>query len=341
MNVNEPAIVVLTPHGAELGRRMVAVLGEGEIVRVEKGSLSPTLTALFHAGRPLVCVMALGIVVRILGPQTHDKQKEPAVVVVDEAGRFAVSVLGGHQGGANSLAKSVAIALDAVPVITTASDVLGLPALDLIGKHRHWQIENPEALKSVSAAMIRGEPIAVYQDAGTRDWWQEFGPWPPTFQRVGVWVPGRWRYSIVITDRAAPLGAGATLVLRPPSLVLGVGCKRGVPCAEIETLFLRVCRQHAFSPRSLGLVATVSLKADEPGLIEFARAHAVAMQCFSVADLSRVGNLPSPSERVLEKIGLAGVAEPSALLAAGTTALLLPKQKAERVTMALARREDA
>lgn len=341
MNVNEPAIIVLTPHGFELGRRMVAVLGEGEIVRVEKGAVSPTLTALFQAGRPLVCIMALGIVVRILGPQTHDKQKEPAVVVVDEAGRFVVSVLGGHAGGANSLAKSVAIAIDAIPVITTASDVLGLPALDLLGRHRGWKIENPEALKEVSAAMVRGEPLAVYQDAGAHDWWQEFGPWPTTFQRINVWVPGRWRNALVITDRTVPKGAGAALVFRPPSLVLGVGCRRGVPCAEIETMFLALCRQHGFSPRCLGLIATVSLKADEPGLLEFARMHEVSLQCYSVTDLSRVVNLPSPSQRVMEKIGLVGVAEPAAMLAAGATTLLLPKQKSERITMALARRENA
>lgn len=338
--MNEPAIVVLTPHGCELGQRIATALGEGEVVRVAKGEVQPTLTGFFQAGRPLVCIMALGIVVRILGPHTRDKRQEPAVVVVDEAGRFAICVLGGHQGGANSLTKAIAIALGASPVITTASDVLGLPSLDLIGRHRGWKIENPVELKTVSAAMVRGEPIAVYQEAGALNWWQDFGPWPPTFQRLTTWLPGRARCAIVISDRLLPHGDGSILLLRPPSLVLGVGCRRGVPCAEIEAMFQAVCRQHQFSPLSLGAVATVSLKGDEPGLLEFAHNHAVPLQCFTLAELARVPNLPSPSARVLEKIGIAGVAEPAALCAAQATTLLLPKQKGERITMALARREE-
>src|SRR5439155_21235219 len=116
------------PNGRELGRRLVKELGHGEVVSAVE-SARPTLQTLFEAGRPLVCIMALGIVVRILGPLARSKETDPPVVVVDEAGRFAVSVLGGHVGGANELAQQVGKAIGAVPVITTASEVLGLPPL--------------------------------------------------------------------------------------------------------------------------------------------------------------------------------------------------------------------
>src|SRR5262249_49541262 len=122
--MNDLAIIALTPNGLELGRRLARSLGCGGGIWVE--SARGEREEMFRARRPLVCVMALGIVVRILGPSTKDKKTDPPVVVVDEAGRFAISVLGGHEGGANELANQVAQAIGAVPVITTASEALGL-----------------------------------------------------------------------------------------------------------------------------------------------------------------------------------------------------------------------
>jgi cobalamin biosynthesis protein CbiG len=338
--VGDLVIVTLTPRGAALARRLVGALGQGEVVEAP-GSVRQTLHQLFQAGRPLVCVLALGIVVRVLGPLAQSKRTDPPVVVVDEAGQFAVSVLGGHQAGANELARRVAAALGAVPVITTASDALGLPPLDLIGHSRGWQIENPDQLTVVSAAAVRGEAIAVYQDAGCRSWWREFGEWPATFQRVETLPQDRWAGVLVISDRHVPTLLSPVVVYRPPTLVLGVGCRRGVSCEEIETLFQDVCRSHGFAPLSLGVVATASLKADEPGLREFAARHRVPLQAFTLDHLAGVMDLPTPSEMVRAKIGIAGVAEPAALLASGATHLLVPKYRGQRVTLALARRDEA
>jgi len=337
----DPVIVALTPHGQELGQRIVQVLGRGEAISVSDNA-SARLQELFTAGRPLVCIMALGIVVRIVGPLAQSKATDPPVVVVDEAGQFAISVLGGHAGGANALARQVARALGAVPVITTASDALGLPAIDLIGSDWGWKIEQGANRKRLAAAAIRGEIIGVYQDVGRRDWWQQFGDWPATFQRLKFWPPqGYWAGILAITDLMLPgLELYPTVVYRPPTLVLGVGCRRGVPVTEIEEMFQNVCRDQGFSPLSLALVATVSLKADEAGLVEFASRHGVPLRAFLPDELALVPDLPSPSEAVREKIGIPGVAEPAALLAAPGGLLVLPKVKSTCITMALARRED-
>jgi cobalt-precorrin 5A hydrolase len=128
-------------------------------------------------------------------------------------------------------------------------------------------------------------------------------------------------------------------VYRPPSLVLGVGCRRGVPMEEIEKLFDELFQKHAFARLSLGVIATVSLKANEPGLQEFAASREVPLMSYRPEELAKVAPLPTPSEKVRAKIGIAGVAEPAAMLAAGTTSLLVPKVRGPRVTMALARRE--
>jgi cobalamin biosynthesis protein CbiG len=295
---------------------------------------------LFRARRPLVCIMALGIVVRLVGPLAEDKECDPPVVVVDEAGRFAISVLGGHSRGANDLANQVATALHATAVITTASEALGLPAIDLIGRDWGWKIENREHLTSVAAAVVRGEPIAVYQEAGSRDWWQTFGAWPQNFQTVKGWPQGSWAGALVISDTTvARADICPTVIYRPPTLVLGVGCRRGVPAAEIEALFQHVCQTNGFSPLSLRMVATASLKANEPGLIEFANNYGVPLRHFSLEELADVSDLPTPSEIVRAKIGISGVAEPAAMLGAGTRSLAMPKYRGERITMALARRD--
>jgi cobalt-precorrin 5A hydrolase len=333
-----PAILTLTPRGLDLAQRLAGHLGRGQVFSLESNA-RPALQELFRSGRPLICVMALGIVVRILGPLTADKQHDPAVVVVDEAGRFAISVLGGHAQGGNALAEEVARALGATPVITTASDVLGLPAVDLIGQRWGWKIEGREHLTAVAAAVVRSEAVAVFQDAGRRDWWQEFGDWPASFRLLDELPGGNWPAALVISDRRHPPVSCPSVSYRPPSLVAGIGCKRGVPCAEIEELFQAVCTAHGLAPLSLGVVATVDLKANEPGLRDFAALYAVGLRSFRRDELAAVGPLPTPSEQVRAKIGIAGVAEPAALLAAEAQRLLVPKQRGPRVTLALARRE--
>src|SRR5262249_19073683 len=155
--------------------RLAQGLGRGEAV-LAQGALRETLADAFTAGRPLVCVMALGIVVRLLGPLLGDKKSDPAVLVVDEGGRFVIPVLGGHAAGANDLARQAAEILGGVAVLTTASDALGLPGVDQIGRAWGWQVEGTEHLTAVAAAVVRGDPVGVWQDAGQRDWWEAFGP---------------------------------------------------------------------------------------------------------------------------------------------------------------------
>ncbi|MCS6852156.1 MAG: cobalamin biosynthesis protein [Gemmataceae bacterium] len=319
--------------------RLHAGLGRGEVLD-GAGRAREMLPELFRAGRPLVCVMALGIVVRLLGPHLRAKQQEPPVVVVDEAGRFAVSVLGGHQAGGNDLTREVAHALGAAPVVTTASDVLGLPAVDLVGQSWGWRIAPDSDLTQVAAAVVRGEPVAVWQECGRSDWWTEWGDWPATFQRVASEPGEGWAAALIITDRCCRPAACPRVIYRPPSLVLGVGCRRGVCGDDIEEAFQRVCQRHGWAAESLGLVATATLKAGEPGLRDFVARHGVELRCFTLEELAAVGNLPTPSETVRRHIGVGGVAEPAAMLAAGTAELVVPKQICKGVTVALARRTE-
>jgi cobalt-precorrin 5A hydrolase len=353
------AVVALTRGGIEIADRIRRARPHAELFCPEPiapdnrdvhrfaGRLHDLIPHLLAHYDGLICVMALGIVVRLIAPLARGKIGDPAVVVVDETGRFAISVLSGHSGGANQLARGVAEILGAIPVITTASDARGLPAVDLIGREFGWVIEQAECLAEVASAVVNGHAVAVYQDAGEPDWWQLFGAWPEHFHRVDGW-PGdaaRFAAALVISDRLhegpAQAWAGRLVIYRPRTLHVGIGCRRGTSLEEIEEVFQSTFRQHRLAPASVASVATAWLKRDEPAVIEFARRLAVPLQVFTADELQAVGTPPNPSARVRSKIGLVGVAEPAAMLAARTCQLTVPKQTGRSVTLAVARIQDS
>ena len=303
-------------------------------------SLVPEAWANYDA---IVAVMALGIIVRLVGPLAVDKRRDPAVVALDDSGRFAIAVLGGHGAGANALAEDLAAVLDAQAVVTTSSDAAGLPGVDQIGREDGWIIERAENLTRVAAAVVRRLPIAVWQDAGSPDWWRQFGDWPEHFRRVESPEAQMEREAagcLIISDRAVPKGLppDRTLIYRPPTLVAGIGCKRGTPLSTIERWVETVFERHGLAPNSLAAVATVMLKVDEPGLLEFAQSRGLPLVAFPAGQLADHPGIETPSERVRSKVGLVAVAEPAALRASGASRLLVAKEKGPGVTLALARR---
>ena len=165
-------IISLTPAGSRLGRRIAQKMPKAvfwvpvachpnypEAQRID--DLKSLLAEAFLANHPLICIMATGIVVRHLAPWLKGKDVDPAVVVVDEAGRFAISLLSGHLGGANDLARTVGNLIGAVPVITTATDVQGLPALDTLAPRLGLRLENLRAVKEIHMALLRGQPVRL------------------------------------------------------------------------------------------------------------------------------------------------------------------------------------
>jgi cobalt-precorrin 5A hydrolase len=371
------AILVLSRAGLEMARSLRAAWPEDAVIfgpscivgqcggPVAEGEAPDLPSQVFATGEPgvfgwvgplrrvfpmiwkdhdaIIAVMALGIAVRLAGPLAADKRSDPALVVVDDAGRFAVSVLGGHGAGANELTLAVAEILGATPVITTASEAQKLPAVDRIGHDLGWVIERSENLTRVAAAVVRRQTVAVWQDAGSPDWWRPFGPWPSHFVRIHAWdelSPLRPAAVLVISDRSVPenLPGDRTLVYRPPTLVAGIGCKRGTPQETIESWVAHVCDGHGLALNSLAALATVTLKADEPGLLAYAAARGLPLVAFPPEQLADQPGIETPSERVRSQIGIAAVAEPAALRAARASRLLVAKQIGPGVTLALARR---
>lgn len=266
----------------------------------------------------IVCFLAVGAVVRLLAPLLEDKHTDPGVVCVDEAERFAVAVVGGHAGGANRLAHQVAEALGAMPVVTTATDAVGAQALDDLG----MPVEGDVA--AVTRAMLDADEVTFTADV----------TWPlPPLPAVTTDEPRS--PSIVVSDRLVDPPRPA-VVVRPPSLVVGVGGSRGVPSDEVFTLITSTLQEAGLALGSVLHLATVDAKADEAGIVEAARRIGVPLVTYDAARLAEV-DVPHPSEVVRDAVGTPSVAEAAALAAGGV--LVVPKRKSPMATVAVSRRQ--
>jgi precorrin-4 C11-methyltransferase len=367
MNPSAIALIAVTRGGLEQARRLRQRLRAGQVVRpshygpaqhgwetLYDGPLSERVPGLFQKCEQLVFFLAAGAVTRLIAPCLCNKKTDPGVLCVDEAARFVIPLLSGHQGGANAFARTVAGCLGATPVITTASDVIDGLSLDLLESAFGWTAEPRERLKPAARALVDGEPVAIIQEIGAAGAWLDAIDLPANvaFTRGPAGLAGRsFQFVLWITDRLIDptqlpgIAPERILWYRPKSLVLGVGCERGISAEALEDGLKRFLSDNRFAPESIGAVASVELKADETGLIELADRHGWPTHFYAAEELASMA-MPNPSEVVARCVGTPGVAEPAALRAAGAASLLVEKQALgsalapQRMTFALARRSE-
>jgi precorrin-4 C11-methyltransferase len=356
------ALVAVTRRGVDQARLLRKRLRAGEVHHPERygpaqhswestfgGALAERVPELFGRCGQIVFFLAAGAVTRLIAPCLGSKETDPGVLAVDEAGRFVIPLLSGHKGGANTFARTVAGCLGATPVITTASDFAGL-SLDLLEDAFGWKPDPRERLKPAARALVDGEPLAIVQEVGSAGSWM--GEWElpanVTVVRDASSLSGRsfacvlWITDRLVEDRRE-IEEERVLWYRPRSLVLGVGCERGISAAALEDGLDRFLDEHRFCRDSIGTLASVELKADEEGLVELARRHGWQTAFYSAEELAAVSGVPNPSDVVARCVGTPGVAEPAALLATGADRLLVEKQvvssslASQRMTFALAR----
>ncbi|MFI6546040.1 precorrin-3B C(17)-methyltransferase [Streptomyces prunicolor] len=297
-------LISATAAGAGARDRLAAAWPDR--TRVYDGPVGDAVRSAFAECEQLVCFLATGAVVRLIAPLLGDKLTDPGVVCVDEGGRFAVSLVGGHGGGANELAVEVGELLAAEPVVTTATDAVGVPGLDTLG----FPVEGDVA--GVSRALLDGEPVALDAELA----------WPLPPLRVST----SGSYVIRVTDRAVAPGE-REVVLRPPSLVVGVGASKGAPVNEVLGLVYDALREAGLSVGNIAELATVDAKAEEPGIVQAAQRLRVPLVTYSAEELAAV-EVPNPSDAPLAAVGTPSVAEAAALVGGGE--LLVPKRKSER-----------
>ncbi|SNR68902.1 cobalt-precorrin 5A acetaldehyde-lyase [Humidesulfovibrio mexicanus] len=337
----ETAIHALSAQGLDLALRIApdldarvyapARLAAGREGVAPFAGLAAHMARVFRQHRRHVFVAATGIAVRAVAPHLQDKARDPAVAVLDLAGRFAVSLVSGHVGGANELARELARLTGATAVITTGTDAACLPGVDELAAAKGMAVENARAVKAVSAALLEGRPVQCYDPEGRLLCGDDAGGllvatapahWAP--DAPGVWC--HWQ-----AGGAYP----GTFRAYPRCLCLGLGSRRGVGEREILAHVAHVFAQHGLARQSIGRVGTAVIKREDPGICAAAAALGPEVVFFEVEALAAV-EAAGQSETVKRRVGSGSVCEAAALLLSGAPAPLVDKVKGEGVTCAVA-----
>jgi cobalt-precorrin 5A hydrolase len=352
------AIIALAKKGVETACRISAALNKLEIKnnlfspeQCVQGWAMPLemrlgefVKDLFGKVDAIIGVMAAGIVVRAVAPCLKSKLSDPAVVCVDVSGRFAISLLSGHYGGANELTRIIAREIGAIPVVTTASDVMGKISVDEVARLMHCKIRNPDSLVAVNSALVNGKRVVLVADVKFPiDMILGYDIKRADNAKEAVALIKNFDAGAIITEGEVPTKLPKPVtVLTPKKIVVGVGARKNSTENEIITAInVALARVDVPLERVNGL-ATVDIKKDSVGMIGAAEKLGLSWDFLSVDALRSLKHegLSPDSKLVKEKIGVGGVCERAALIAAGKNAeLILKKMKMNGVTVAVAEGE--
>lgn len=314
------AFLAFTEKGYTLAESLAQTLG-GSVMRCgEADSLQEWTKKQFTQAEGLVFVGAVGIAVRAIAPYIEKKWKDPAVVAVDECAGFAVPLLSGHLGGANSLARAISEVCGAQAVITTATDVNGVFAVDDWARCQGLSVIDPQHIKRISAKLLAGERISMYIPYPVE------GESPP-----GVVLSETLPADVAVSVRREE----AVLSLSPKIVVLGVGCRKGISQSTLEFVLEQFLQESGLQTEAICAVASIDLKKEEPGLVDFCRFHGWELQTCSAEELRQVPGAFSASVFVSQVAGVDNVCERSAVFVSSGS-LCSKKYAADGVTMAAA-----
>ncbi len=350
--MKDTAIYALTPQGAGLSKTLAdqleadlflpARLADSLYGRSSTHETIPfdrlleAVAENFFSYSRHVFIAATGIVVRAISPHLKSKDRDPAIIVLDQEGKYVISLLSGHLGGANELARVVAKLTGGEAVITTATDTAGVPSMDLLAKENDLTIANLKAVKSINMALVSGEPVQVFDPENRLRLKDQERPGFAIEQvyNEDQWInesPGVW----VTWKNKKPDTALDQLILHPKCLVAGVGCNRGTKLQEIIDLIKNTFQKDGLSMKSLKCLTSIEAKRDEPGLNGAARELDVPLVFFRKSELETI-KAPHPSSVVKKHMGVSSVCEATVLLKTGGGRLLIPKTKSLNVTVAVA-----
>lgn len=315
--------------------RLKEAAENGELILAEE-PLDEWTGKQFGQADGLIFIGAVGIAVRSSARWIRDKCLDPALVVVDEKGTYAIPVLSGHMGGANALAEKIGRYLGALPVITTATDVEGRFAVDLFAREHKLLITDRRLAKEISAELLDGKPVGFFSDIPMED-----------TGAVSCLKNQECRYNIRITvfdegeKRKPGEGKPEYLFLVPKRVVLGIGCRKGIGPASLKEAVFCCLKKRGISLKSVCRVATVSQKKEEEALKELCEEMGWEFCWFSAEELKTAEGEFSHSDFVEQTVGVGNVCERAAVLGAerlypGKSRLILKKQQGNGITVAAA-----
>lgn len=282
--------------------------------------------------RNIIAIMATGIVVRAISSLIEDKKKDPAIVVVDELGKYVISLLSGHLGGANELAMEIANTLGATPVITTSSDVQGYKALDLYAKEKGYIISDAGLYRKVARLMTERKKIPVFIENG-----EENTYFSSTFFRKYKNIENFLaRKDIKLAVSWRDFGKNDILYLIPRKLVAGIGFHRGMEGQELFDFIKKVCVDENIHIEAIKKIVTLDRRREEEGLIELARRLNCELSFYTSDELKNISHLVKANKKVEKYHGIGNVSEACAILGSNFGKIIVPKRKGGVITLCIA-----
>ena len=316
--------IFFSSDGEALAKRLQTNF-EGQVSLFSKKNYKENLNRIFEDFSGIVFFSSIGIAVRLSAPFIKNKTVDPAIVVVDDMGRYAISLLSGHLGGANELAERTASILGCSPIITTASDGRGFEAVDLFAVRNGLVINCMDRAKQITAMMVEGKKIGLRANY----------PIKINYPNLDENEAKGWIY---VTSRIDVNCDKPFVLLHPKVLNVGIGCKRGKSKDSILSVLRHVFQEHHLSLSSIKSISSIELKKDELGLLEACRELNQELKIFTADAIISVQDRFTASSFVSSIVGVTGVCEPCAFLAGGE--IIVPKTASDGVTIAVAEEES-
>ena len=333
------ALISFTSSGKEISKkikngfdRLQENLKLFDIIEIDKNTfddkLSNHIGDIFKNYDAIIFVSSTGIAVRLISPYVKSKCTDPAVIVVDDLGKYTISLLSGHIGGANELAAEISNILENQVVITTASDARGIDAIDVFAKRNNLYIEDMEEAKILTALMVEGERIRLISEVEE----------DLKYDNLELTYEGESKGIIIVSSVENIENYNIpTCILRPKNLNIGIGCRRGKSSEEILNFIKQIFEENNLSLKSVNKVATIDIKHDEVGIIETSKKLGAEMIVFSKDQIESVSDRFTKSDFVKSNVGVTSVCEPSAYLLGRD--IIVSKQICNGITIAVSRSE--
>ena len=330
------AIILVSEGGLPTARLISHELGDAPVFTTHSlegcqtfPSYAQFMAAHFREYDLFVFIGAMGICIRSIAPFIKDKYTDPAILCVDSTGRFVISVLSGHIGGANDWARRVAAITGGEAVVTTQSDNTGLWALDTLARRFDWRTAASHTeMNRMISLFVGNEPTALLLDVKDRgtDYLERTLPeHVSVFYRFEDIRPEAFRLIIAVTPFIYTADV-PILYYRPRVLHVGIGCRRDSAPEGVAEHMAAVMEAHRLSPLSVRSVATIELKKDEPLFHALAQTWEAEKHVYRADELADI-TVPNPSQKVFDTTGVWGVSESTAQRASGFGPLVMEKQK--------------
>ncbi|KEI00347.1 cobalt-precorrin 5A hydrolase [Clostridium botulinum] len=300
-------IISVTSRGNRIANDISKIISTDKFLKddVKNLGIKNIVERYFKKQNTIIFIASTGIAIRAIAPYIHSKDKDPAVLVIDSTCKFVISLLSGHLGGANKMTLEIASIISAEPIITTATDNMGIVAPDIIAKENNYVIDDLKRAKEISAMLVDNKRVAYIEEYFGRN--SKVNEVPKGYVSTINNADG-----LVIVTNKYNLDFNKTyLKLINKNIVLGIGCKRGISAEYMKEKIFKILKVYNIDKRAVKIISTVEIKKNEKAILHMVDEFKCDFRTFTINDLKKVEDNYEGSDFVKSVIGVRAVAEPS------------------------------